>query len=193
MNTGSPVTRGRLLAISILIGLCVLAPAAALSPVWLSYRSNDARIQDLRMRQTQLERIASRRESLESEIKRLSSEQPSDRFYLENTTPALAAAELQALISKVVANAKGTVVSTQPLPINTEKLLPRVRLRVKITGKIETLRNVIHQLESGTPYLLIDELSVTSQASRINRVSKVSLNKPLNVVFTLSGYMRPST
>jgi len=180
----------RISAILLLLSLAGFVFLVAVKPVIAKYQANRQTIESLRDRLGHYERIADRRRPLEQEIQRLKSTQRTDQYFLKNRAEALAAAELQTRISKVVAAAGGTVLSTQPLSMITTELLPKVRLRVRMTGDINTIQKMLHQLESGTPVLRVDEISINSQTGFARRAAGKEIAPVLNVQFDLSGYIR---
>ena len=53
-------------------------------------------------------------------------------------------------------------------------------------GSLDKIVKVFHALETGQPYLFLDNISIRSHARRLRKVSYGSL---LNVDFDLTGYM----
>lgn len=183
----------RITAILLLLSLAGLVFLMVVHPVIAKYRSAQETIESLRSRLAHYERIAGRRGTLNEEIRRLKNTQRTDRYFLKNRAEALAVAELQSRISKVVAASGGTLLSTQPLNMITTELLPRVRLRVRMTGDINAIQKMLHQLESGTPVLLIDDMAINSQTGFARRATEKDAAPILNVQFDLSGYMRATS
>jgi general secretion pathway protein M len=115
--------------------------------------------------------------------------------YLEGPSDALAAAQLQDRVRGVVEAAGGELRSTQIMPAEPVDASPgtrRATLRVQLMVAIDGLAEILYDLESGQPYVLIDELAVRSQ--RIRRLSGGPGGPPLlGVSLQLSGFVRAAS
>lgn len=184
--------QSRLLAALLLVAALALLYGIALEPLRLLYASNDQSIEDLSRRLEHYRLLAGQKADLEARIRHVTSARRLDKYYLSKETDALAAAELQALISEVVTRANGSLISTQPLPTQAKELLPKVRVRVRMTGDLAVVRNTLHELESGTPFLVLEEVSILSRGGRALHRAANSVAYQLSVQFDVSGYMRLS-
>ena len=78
------------------------------------------------------------------------------------------------------------VLSTQILPTNKKSDFTRVALKVRTRSKLNNTVRVFHALETGQPYLFIENISVRgSSRSRLRKTT----GQVLNVDFDLIGYM----
>lgn len=182
--------QSRILAVLLLLAAVGLVYSVAVEPVRSVYNANQDTLETLENQLARYRQLASRRAALEQQVRDLSSTQPTDKYYLRNKTEALAAAELQAHIGKIVASANGTIISTQPLATVSKELLPKVRVRVRMSGEIAAVRKIFYELESGTPFLFIEEVSISSHGRPVRRKTTYAQNRPLDVQFELSGYIR---
>lgn len=174
----------------LLVAAVGLVYCVAVEPFRVLYSTNQETLEQLKNQLARYRQLASRRSALEQHIRDLSRTQPTDRYYLRNKTEALAAAELQARIGTIVGSANGTLISTQPLATISKELLPKVRVRVRMSGEIAAVRKILYELESGTPFLLIEEVSISSRGRPVRRKPGYTQNRLLDVQFDLSGYIR---
>ena len=116
----------------------------------------------------------------------------SNRHYLRGKTDAVAAANLQAVV-KLTASSRGMeIISTQILPAKEEEGFTRVTLKVRMRGQLEDSVKVFHALETGQPYLFLDNVSLRNFSRRQTKTNVTAVNL-LNVDFDLIGYMLPQS
>ena len=97
----------------------------------------------------------------------LEEEQSNDSFkayYFDAETPAIAGARLQSQVQDMVRSAGARPVSAQVLPSDAADDPPRVRVRIQLQGTTDQLFDVLYRVESARPFLLIDQMSIRSQA-----------------------------
>jgi general secretion pathway protein M len=112
--------------------------------------------------------------------------------YLQGPSDALAAAQLQDRVRSVVEGAGGQLRSTQILPakqIDGDSGIRRAALRVQIAITIDGLAQTLYELESGQPYLLIDQLSVREERTQRRRRDEPDAEASLYIGLELSGYL----
>lgn len=184
--------QSRALALLLLAVLLGLVYFIAIHPLLKLHQDNVVTIEQLNTRLIRYQQLASRRSSLEQHIASIEQNQNTEAYYLKNQADALAAAELQSRINKVVSVSGGSIISTQPLNSVSGELLPRVRVRVRFRGNIEALRKIVYSLETGTPLLFVDEFSVSAKGRHIPRKAGKVAARHLDVQFEISGYIRPT-
>ena len=133
----------------------------------------------------------------------LADEQSNDAFkayYFDADTPAIAGAQLQSEVQDMVRSAGARPVSAQVLPSNEQDDPPRVRVRIQLQGTTEQLFDVLYRVESARPFLLIDQLSIRSQARSNQRRGRTARGTPrpdnqdqLTVRLDIFGYFLGST
>jgi len=107
---------------------------------------------------------------------------------LEGSTTGIAGAKLQKLIADIVAEHGGVASSLQLLPVNEEGPLGRVALRLSINVDIDGLRDIVHAIETGTPLLFIDDLTVHTAEQKNGDTPDPYYLGPLEVNLEVSGY-----
>lgn len=179
----------RIAALGLLAALLAAVAGLVVWPIAGLYAAYDEEITDLAFRLEQHRRIAEQgsrtRETLESYQRR----QPTATFYLQQTNPSLALAELQQYVEKTIQRHKGKLLSSQGMIEETDEPFPRATLKINMRASVETLREILYALESGRPLAFIEDLSVTSYASRLGRRAP-STGDDLNVRFDVVAYRR---
>ena len=118
----------------------------------------------------------------------------SDAF-LAASDPNNAAADLMQQVVDVVGRntGRGRCVVSQKMPLPTPPTSAgepyrKAAVSISLSCDIEPLAAVLQALEQGRPYLFVDDLSIYRNPVAAQREQ----GAPLEVQFTLSGYVRPS-
>ena len=182
----------QLLALAILALVVVMIFTLTVAPLWAINRHYINTIDGLNNRLEILQRTASAGSDLRSQHEQLKRSLTSNRHYLKSTSEALAAANLQGIVNRIAGSAGMEVLSTQNLPASGEAGFTRVAVKIRMRGGLGNTVKAFHALETGQPYLFLDNISIRGHAKRINIAkvkSKVSYGQMLNVDFDLIGYM----
>ncbi len=111
-------------------------------------------------------------------------------FYLKAESPALAGAELQSRIKAVVERGGGRVQSSQNLPVQDEGFSTRIGLRVNISSDAKAFSEMLYGLETESPVLFVENLSIRGERMRTNPKQRQSARQDtLNISFDLFGYL----
>jgi general secretion pathway protein M len=191
----------QLLALAILALVVVLIFTLTVAPLWAINRHYMDTIDGLDHRLQILQRTASEGSGLRTQHEQLKRALASNRHYLKSTSEALAAANLQGVVKRISGSQGMEVLSTQILPASEEEDFIRVTLKVRMRGALENAVKAFHALETGQPYLFLDNVSIRGHARRIGsyrkgkvNYSKGNVGQMLNVDFDLIGYMqKPSS
>jgi general secretion pathway protein M len=178
------ITLGALLA---LVALPVLLVAWPLAGV---HRDLDEGIEMLTTRLAKLQRLAAQREGLERLYREGRQAHQADAHFLESVSDILASAEIQGIVKRVVEAHGGQVQSAQSLPARIEDAGIRITVRVRARLGLEGLVRTLHELETGTPFLFLDNLSVRGQpVMRLRRGTRPEATE-LNLEADIAGYLR---
>src|SRR5262249_17318990 len=112
-----------------------------------------------------LEEFAGRRETLSrleetSQIKRAKSIAAPAAAFLAAPTQGLAGAQLQSYVGKLAAAQQANLVSSGLEPAKREDAADTIRLTATLELSSKELQAMLHQLETGLPYVLVDLLTV---------------------------------
>ena len=155
--------------------LAILLLAVGVASVWLllitpvidqraSYKADIDRSQRLVAAfQARREKIS----ALKREIAALRGDRTSKIAYFTARNSTLAAAKLQSRIKALTLAAGAGLTSSQVLTTDDDKSeLQRVTVRAHMVGSINAVRSVFHTLESGQPYVFLDNVTISAKPSR---------------------------
>ena len=135
------------------------------------------------------------RPALQQRIAALGAGQAASDAFLAAADPNNAAADLMQQVVDVVGRTTqgGRCVVSQKMPLPSPPTPPgepyrKAAVSISLSCDIEPLAAVLQALEQGTPYLFVDDLSIY----RNPVAAQHHQSAPLEVQFTLSGYVRPS-
>jgi general secretion pathway protein M len=182
-----PQSFSSLLAVGILVaGLCLLGLLAALPFLHLgaleqTIAQNQAELLDLR-------KEIAREGALRKENSQLAaSGQDAKLLLLEGETTGIAGANLQKLMSGLVLEHGGAASSFQILPPKEDGNLMRIPMSLSISVGIDGLRDIIHGLETGTPLIFIDDITIRAEQDDF-RAPDPNYLGPLDVTLQVSGF-----
>ena len=178
----------RLLALAILLLALGAVFSVSVLPVLLANQHYRDTIDGLESRLQQLQRAAAIGDSLQPQYEQLKRWQTSDAHYLKSNSAALAAAELQRLVKRVIVSKNAEVVSTQILTTQQEEGFDRVSLKVRIRGELENIVQAFHVLETGEPFVFLDNVSVRASRGRRLRGQAPTL-QTMDIDMELIAYM----
>jgi general secretion pathway protein M len=169
----------------VLLGVALLgAYRLVAAPLMTAYREGETSIEQAKELLQRYEALAEQRPLLADHLaKQQKRAGPSD---------ALAAAQLQDRVKSVVEAAGGELRSTQILPatpLEGDLGFRRATLRVRFIVTIEGLETTLYELETGQPYLIIDDVTVRQERVRRRR-DQPEKEPVLDVSLELFGYLR---
>jgi general secretion pathway protein M len=133
--------------------------------------------------------------ALQQRLAALGAGQAASDAFLAAADPNNAAADLMQQAVDVVARTTqgGRCVVSQKMPLPAAPApsgepYRKAAVSISLSCDIEPLAAVLQALEQGTPYLFVDDLSIY----RNPVAAQHDQSAPLEVQFTLSGYVRPS-
>ncbi|MGH8559029.1 MAG: type II secretion system protein GspM [Methylococcales bacterium] len=183
--------RQRFLALGLFFLCIVLVLGAVVAPLVDAAASYNESLDDLQFNLLRYKRTAAGRENVLQQLDKLKRQQGDEDQFSNRETPALASADLQQLIKKAVLDAGGRLISTQVIPETEEEHLIKISVMVRIMGDTMALRNVLYEIETAQPMLLVENLVIRSNPGRRDRKTRKLLpSNELNVNFNVSGYMR---
>jgi general secretion pathway protein M len=150
---------------------------------------------DLRDTQSRYAAAIAEKPALQQRIDALGAGQAASNAFLAEDDPNTAAADLMQRVVDVVGSStqSGSCVVSQKVPISNPPATPgepyrKAAVGINLSCDIESLAQVLHALEQGTPYVFIDDLSIY----RNPVAAQQRQGAPLEVQFTLFGYVRPT-
>jgi general secretion pathway protein M len=179
-----------LLLAALLLGYFVLLHWWFVAPL----QSIRAEMADLRDTQSRYAAAIAEKPQLERRLATIGAGQAASSAFLPQTDPNAATAGLMQRVVDVVAAhpQSGSCDVTQKMPLPNPppedgEPYQKVAVSISLRCDMEPLAAVLNALEQGVPYLFVDDLSIY----RNPVTSREGQAAPLEVQFSLSGYVRP--
>ncbi len=180
----------RMLALAILLGLVLLIAVFGVLPFADRARMTDEALEFNREMIARLSRSAAHPGSYDAQIDLLLARINDSGLYIRADTEPLAAAAVQEHLKRAVGLYGGELRSVQSLQSLAEENLTRIGLRVVMTGVLGPMIRVLHELETGEPYLFVDNLQIKSATRRRRRTPEQAVGR-LSIRFDVYGYLPP--
>lgn len=181
----------RWLAAGLLSAVVFAAAMLLFAPWYLKYSEYNDAIDELEFRLGRLaEKITDRKEVVEA-VEGIKQEIAALGVFNAGNTEALALAEMQQKIKDAVAASDGNLMSTQALEQQQVDGLTKILVRVRFAGRVETLKNVLYGLETAQPYMLVENLQITSvRGMRNPKTRKIEAVDKVNVMMDVVSFMQ---
>lgn len=178
----------RVLAIAILLlAMTVLLGITAL-PVLLAAKTNNATISSMENRLASLRQAATVSNGLRTRFEQLSRWQSGNRQYLKSNSVELAAAELERLVKRHAVTSDIDIISTQIITARRDETAIPVTLKVRMAGDLDNVVQLFHALETGEPYLFLDNILIKTNRGGGRRVK--NRRRSLGIDTEITGYMQ---
>lgn len=172
------LNREKLIALT---GLFAVLIACAIAPTLCLKTRSDA-LDALADKRDMLDRLeaAHRRPIGKPGVRERFGAAPTSAF-LNSQTSGLASAQLEAYLSKLVLAQQGSLVSSGVQQVNRSDAPDIVRVQATLDITYEALQALLYKLETGTPYVFVDSMTVqllktTTQGAAHSPMTKVTLN-----------------
>ena len=110
--------------------------------------------------------------------------------FLDAPTPGIASAKLQAYLAQLADFQHAGLVSSGGEAAKRDEAPDTIRLQATLEMNIKALRAILYQLESGTPYVFVDSLTVQPASAAAGRVVEDPL---LRATMSLRAFWRRGT
>lgn len=151
--------RQRFVAVAILVVVAALLLAVVFGPIILLHRHYSGAIDDLTDRVERYRRVAAQAPELRRALEVLK-EKDGRRFFLKNTAPNLATAELSDLVRSAIENNGGRITTSQSPGPREEGAFRQLSVNVQFFATTPALAKILQALDTQMPYLVVDNLSV---------------------------------
>jgi len=193
--TGPRGVRGKLVALALMAAALLAAYALVIEPVYLGYVRYGETIAGSERLLADYRRLGAARPGLEARLGELDRREGRRGDYLQAASDTLAAAALQGELRQLFERTGAVQRSVQALPATAVDGLVKIAVRAQFSAETEALAAILHELESGRPFLFVDDLDIRRQARR-RRARDAETDEDtaagtLDVRLDLYGYMRP--
>lgn len=178
--------QSRGLAIGLLILFLAIGGLLLFIPVNMSHRYYDQSLDSMADYLGRYRHVIATHAEVQSALDQVKNKNGRQHF-LRNTGAALAASEIQETAKSLIEVNGGKLVSMQVVPFKDDGGYRRVTVNVQFISNMSTLRKTLYAVETVQPYLLLDNVSIRSQANTLNKGAPVT-EPELIAQFDVSGY-----
>lgn len=178
--------QSRRLAIATLVAAVVLIAGPIAFVVWSVNQHYETELANKRDRIARLQAIASTRTEVGRQLDAMRAKDPR-KFFLRGGAIALSAAEVQEAVRAIIEQNGGTLVTMQAPTSRDEGRFKQINVNLQITATVQSLKRILHAIDSNTPYLFVDNLLVRSQVSASHRPGP-GQEPQVFVHFDVTGY-----
>lgn len=146
----------------LLIAVIILLYTLLIAPAVDSRLAFAERFEELQFQYQRFENIAGKADQIRDELTALRETGTDTSGFLEEKPPALAAADLQKYIQDLIDRSGGSLISTQIMPGSDDEAFPAITVKVHMRADIRSLQRILATLESGSLYLVMDNLFLQS-------------------------------
>jgi hypothetical protein len=151
--------RSRALAIALLVLAVAAVLAILVVPTVLLHRHYDEAIAESTDRLTRFRRVAAQAPELQKALD-VVRERNGRRFFLKNTAPNLASAELSELVKAAIEGNGGRITTSQNVQPKEEDRMRQVGVNVQFFATTANLQKVLATLETQVPYVMVQSITV---------------------------------
>jgi general secretion pathway protein M len=181
----------RWLAVGLLAALLLILLVAVFVPAVSKWSELREEKDQLAIKLRQYERILAGKDTIVKNMGSVKEAIQEQNYFNSQNTEALASAEVQEFIKKVIVDAGGRLSSTQALPVKSKDKFSLLTVSVRMTGNSEVLRSVLYRLETSTPLIIIDQLDIRPMRGVRNRLTRqIEQTNDLNINFQAVSFMR---
>lgn len=154
-----PPWQSRALAIVLLVLAVLLGLALLVAPVVLLHRHYDTAIDALQDRIEVYRRVAAQAPQLKKALDAMRV-MDGHRFFLRNTAPNLAGAELQDLVRGAIENNGGRITTIQTSQPREEGRFRQIGINVQLFATTPNLQKILYALETQMPHAVIENITI---------------------------------
>jgi general secretion pathway protein M len=174
----------KLLAIAMLVTAAGAGYALVIDPLVTLYGRQQERLDMLALRAARLAAPAADAPDLKRELDTLRTRIGITPFWA-GRTDAIAAAGLQQAVQALIAAQNAAIESTEVLPAARQGTLHKIALKVRFACEIDQLERIVQTIETSSPALMIDHLTVSKSEAPQPGAS------PLSIDLEVFGFAEP--
>ncbi|MFT3667313.1 MAG: type II secretion system protein GspM [Pseudoxanthomonas sp.] len=188
--------RDRALALVLLLAALLLGYFVLVHPWWtVPMQEVNTRVGELRERELRIRTQLAQAPQVQRELAAALAQQAQRPGFLPEPTVELATAglvqRLEAIVKQASPGNRSCAIANQsPLALPGREVYPRVVVQVRLRCGAPELASVLHQIESGSPRLFVENLNILAQ--RYAFQASESGAGGLDVNFDLYGYLKPA-
>jgi general secretion pathway protein M len=152
-------TRQRALAVALLVVAIAIAFSVLLLPLLLLHRHYDDTIEGLSDRLDRYRRIAAQAPEYRKALEAIRGKD-GRRFFLKNSAPNLAGAELQEMVRAAIEGNGGRITTSQNQAPRDEGRFKQIAVTMHFFASTPALQKILYALEAGPPYLSVENMTL---------------------------------
>ena len=152
-------TQSRGLAIGLLVAAVVLCVGVLVMPFVLLHKHYDDVIDSLDDRLGRYRRVAAQAPEYRNGLEAMR-EKDGRRFFLKNTAPNLAGAELQEIARNAIESQGGRITTSQTPAPKGDGRFKQISVNMQFFATTPTLQRILHVLEAQQPLLVVENLTL---------------------------------
>jgi hypothetical protein len=187
-----PPRQSRALAVALLILAVLLGFALLVAPIVLLHRHYETAIEGLQQRIEVYRRVAAQAPELKKALEALRG-MDGHRFFLRNTAPNLAGAELQDLVRGAIENNGGRITTIQTSQPRDDGRFRQIGINVQLFATTANLQKILYALETQAPYALIENITIRPLNAFRGFKPPPGNDPELSVLLDVSAFALPET
>ena len=180
----------RALAVGVLLLAVIAALAVLVGPIVLVHRHYDMAIEETSSRLELFRRVAAQAPDLRAalEVMKL---KDGRRFFLKNTAPNLAGAELSDLVRAAIENNSGRITTSQSPAPREDAHFRQTFVTVQFFATTPALAKILAALDTQVPYVVVDNLTIRPLNAFRGFKPAAGQEPELNVQMDVSAWAYP--
>jgi hypothetical protein len=154
-----PAQRQRALAIALLVAAVILVLAVLIVPLYLLHRHYDDKIAEFSDRVERYRRIAAQAPEYRKALD-VMKDKSGRRFFLKNSAPNLAGAELQEQVRTAIESNGGRITTSQNQGPKDDGRFRQITVTVQFFASSPALQKILYALEAQPPYLSVESMTL---------------------------------
>lgn len=184
----TPESKHKLYAAVILFIALLILLFIVVLPMFALYSSTKEEVASLQHRLLQYKTISRKTSGLSSKLDTLQAFNEDQEYYFAESKAALVSAELQGLLKEVLNRNGAKILSTQPVTSGNQDER-QIKVSVHCRADVISLRNLVYELESHIPVLIIDKINIGRGYRTTFRDQQSKSSDALDIRFDVSGFL----
>jgi general secretion pathway protein M len=184
MNDLPDGTRGKILAVGILLGAIILFYMVLVAPLIGLYDSGAEALQDRADLAQRLQNATRELPRLRQAAEDLKAGAADEQLLLEGDSDTVAAATLQTTVKTLIEDGGARLDSAEILPPEKRDPYQKVGLRVSFTGDLTLLTAVLRGIETARPVIFVDNVDIRGEGG----AGQDDGGQALTIAFDLYGF-----
>lgn len=184
--------QARGLALGVLVAAVVLVLGVVFAPVLMLHRHYDDAIESWTSRLETYRRVAAQAPELRLALDAMRSKD-GRRFFLKNTAPNLAGAELQELVKSAIEGGGGRITTSQSPAPREDGGFRQIVASVQFFATVPNLQRILHAIETREPYLAVENVTIRPTNAFRGFKPAAGQEPEVNVQLDVAAWAMPET